>query len=150
MKFFKFIFSILITCIIFYLCIMQLPDETPPAFRIPHFDKIVHMLMYFGLTGMLYVEYFKYSARYTWKQAVSFLINGRSPNGIKPAPIHITPYILLSGISLAYGGLIEIIQENFSAFRTGDWQDFMADAAGVIFAFILFLIIKQIRFNSKK
>ena len=41
-------------------------------------------------------------------------------------------------ISIAYGGLTEILQEYFVPKRTGDWFDFLADVIGTCFGATIF------------
>lgn len=40
-----------------------------------------------------------------------------------------------------FGGLIEILQENFFKPRTGEWMDWYADATGVVLGFIFIDLI---------
>ena len=47
---------------------------------------------------------------------------------------------------LILGGLIEIIQSVFTATRSGDWYDFIADLSGILAANIFFLLIKDVKF----
>ncbi|MDR2475533.1 MAG: VanZ family protein [Bacteroidales bacterium] len=146
MKYPYFLFSILSAGVIFFLCNMQLPDETPPEFQIPNFDKLVHFLMYFGLTGMLYVDYFKLYQAYSWKQVCVFVL--KSKRGAVQ-PLSVKPFILLAILSLAYGGGIEIFQYYCSPFRTGDVNDFFADLCGVSLAFAVAAVYyrKVVRFT---
>ena len=135
--------STFFACLIFYLCVMQLPDETPPSFQIPNFDKIVHILMYFGLTGLLFTEYFKLYQNFTWKQTFNFLIKNKITDDMRP--ISTFPYFLLGALSLLYGGLIEIIQDNFIPNRFGDWFDLLADLGGILLSLSLFFAVKHFR-----
>jgi VanZ family protein len=38
---------------------------------------------------------------------------------------------------IVYGGVIELLQENFFPPRTGDWSDWVADALGSVAAYFL-------------
>ena len=49
-------------------------------------------------------------------------------------------------ISIAYGGLTEIIQETFVPGRTGDWFDFLADSIGTSIGALVFYLF----FHRKK
>ena len=144
-KYFSFICSALYACLIFYLCMMQLPEDTPPTFQIPHFDKIVHILMFFGMTGLLFVEYFNLTQNLTWGQTLGLLLKNKIADDLRPTSISNVPYYLLGTLSLLYGGIIEIIQENFVSQRLGDWLDFLADAGGVLLALLLFFVAKAHR-----
>lgn len=142
MKYPTYLLSILIACIIFFLCIIQLPDETPPAFQIPHFDKLVHLLMYLGLTGMLFLERFKQLNNYSWKDLWKFFIKKQK---VVFTAISVPVIVSLSAVSLFYGGLIEIIQEFFAPNRAGDIYDFYADAGGVFIAVFILLSVQRIK-----
>ena len=100
-----------IAVVIFYLCCLIPPKDIPDVgfeFFIP-FDKVVHFLMYFGLSGAtaLYYVYDRKGKINILKMIIGAVI-----------------------IPILYGGLIEIIQWKFYAPRTGDWYDFLADALG--------------------
>lgn len=103
--------------------------------------------MYFGLTGMLFFEYFRHKQNYTWKQAWSFLFGTKSSSKLPFIPMSTSSFFILAGISLAYGGFIEIVQENFTPTRSGDWIDFIADGIGIIIALIIFFIVDKTRFK---
>ncbi len=47
-------------------------------------------------------------------------------------------------VGALYGGLIEILQENFFYPRTGTWGDWLADIAGCAVGLLLYLIIWSI------
>ena len=46
--------------------------------------------------------------------------------------------LLTALISIAYGGLTELIQEFLVPTRTGDWFDFLADALGTLVGLFVF------------
>lgn len=43
-------------------------------------------------------------------------------------------------ISIAFGGLTEIMQETICINRTGSWYDFAADAIGTLFGILIFSV----------
>lgn len=43
-------------------------------------------------------------------------------------------------ISIAFGGLTEIMQETICINRTGNWYDFAADAIGTLFGILIFSV----------
>ena len=82
-------------------------------------DKLIHFLMYFGVSiAFLFEHYIKSS-----KTDTGFFLFNLYP-------------ILL-------GGFIEIMQSVLTNYRSGDWHDFLADVFGVIFANIMFFLIKN-------
>jgi VanZ family protein len=55
-----------------------------------------------------------------------------------------TRHILLG--MLVYGGALELAQA-WTGWRYGEWADWAADAAGVAFAFLLFMVLKRSAFR---
>ena len=49
-------------------------------------------------------------------------------------------------VSIAYGGLTELMQEYFVPLRTGDWMDFLADSIGALIGIVVFYLF----FRQKK
>lgn len=115
--------------VIFYLCCLIPPSDVPSVefdFFIPA-DKIVHYLMYLGLSGVTAINYI-------------YLKNGK----IVMSKMLIYAFLL----PILYGGLIEILQANFFSPRTGDWADFLADVLGSLSAFPIAVLFKK--YLSKK
>ena len=82
-------------------------------------DKVIHFLMYFGLSFSLITEYY-----------------------IKIFKINLNLF-LINLFPVFFGGFIEILQSVLTNNRSGDWIDFLADTAGVIFAVIVFFLLKE-------
>ncbi|NDV78327.1 VanZ family protein [Dysgonomonas sp. 511] len=101
----------IVALIIFYLCCLIPTDDVPSvAFEFPiPTDKVVHFLMYFGLSAVASINYIY------------------DKNG-KIIILKLIVFAIL--IPILYGGLIEILQHNYFAERSGDWYDFLADALG--------------------
>ena len=114
--------TILLTFIILFLSLYNFNDVYRAAQAIPYADKIVHLLMYFGITLVFLFEHYIE----TWKM------------NKKDYVMNFYPLIL--------GGLIEIIQSLFTQSRSGDWYDFIADISGILVANIVFLMIKDVNF----
>ncbi len=90
-----------------------------PSFSLPRFtgaDKVAHFIMYAALSLVFLFD--------SWRA------NSRSFRG--------------KSFYIAYGGLIEILQENFFYPRTGTWGDWFADIAGCAVGLLLYLIIWSI------
>jgi len=92
---------------------------------IPHIDKIIHVLMYFGITGVLLFE--------------RYLRTCKMDNKV----------LLMNLYPMILGGSLEIIQNAFTVYRTGDWYDFLADISGILAANIFFLLLKDVKFFRK-
>ncbi|MBN1182150.1 MAG: VanZ family protein [Bacteroidales bacterium] len=77
--------------------------------KIPHLDKIAHFMMYFILAILLYASLSRDSAKKNVKKpAISF------------------------GISLLYGGLMELLQYLLTSYRTADKYDMLFNTIGAI------------------
>ena len=118
----KYPLSILIILTITYLSFFNPPADTDLA-KIPNIDKIVHTIMYMGLSGMLWFE---------------FLWGHRADK----APLwHAWVGAFLCPI--VFSGIIEILQENCTTYRGGDWFDFLANITGTTLAtLLLFFVVR--------
>lgn len=115
MRFFRvYGMSIVLSLAILYVSIIRsVPDM--PQIQFEGLDKLVHFLMYFALAGVVCFEL--YRQRYTFQDAKMRLWGVLYP--------------------IVYGGLIELLQENFFPPRTGDWFDWLSDALGTLAAYFL-------------
>jgi len=112
----KYPISLLIIAIVIYLSFFTPPSDIFLS-KIPHFDKIVHFGIYFVMSGALWFE---------------FLRNNR--NNRKPM------YHAWIGGFLApvlFGGVVEILQEQYTVYRGGDWFDMIANTTGALLASLL-------------
>jgi len=122
---FKFLWvPILISLIILYLCcfipVRNIPD-IELDFGIP-IDKIVHFLMFFGLSGATAINYIHLEV-------------GR----IDMKKLLIGAFL----IPILYGGFVELVQHFFFDSRSGDWFDFLADVLGSLAAFPVAIVFKN-------
>lgn len=108
-------FAILIAAVIFYASILK-PAQLPSDISLfAGVDKIVHFLMYFIL---------------------ALALNFESGKIIRHNKLLL--YCVVLVFPILYGGLIEILQANFFPPRTGEWLDFFANTAGVLFAYFIY------------
>lgn len=101
----------IVAVIIFYLCCLIPTNDIPDVefdFFIPT-DKIVHFLMYFGLSIVA-------SFNYIYDRKGKIII------------LKLVAFAIL--VPIVYGGLIEILQAEYFTGRSGDWYDFLADVLG--------------------
>ncbi len=121
---------LIVAVVIFYLCCLIPPNDIPDIeceFFIPA-DKIVHFLMYFGLSIVASFMYIHEN-------------NGR---------IIILKLILLAILlPILYGGFIEIVQQRYFPDRTGDWFDFLADTLGSLAALPVALTLRRWYLNKQ-
>jgi VanZ family protein len=116
----KFWISITLYIAVLLLCVIQ-TGHLPKA-PMNDFDKLVHFLMFLGLSGAAFFDNTSYFRRATSKRSIfygSFLL----------------PFLL--------GGLIEIIQEYVVHYRTGDWMDFFFDTVGIATGAVICLLINR-------
>ena len=76
-------------------------------FNIPHLDKLIHLSMYFGLTTII-------------------LIENKKKHKL---------FITLSTVILS--GLIELIQQDLTNYRSGDWLDLLSNSIGSFTALLI-------------
>ena len=110
------------------ICILYLSFASPSSFKkIPTFDnedKIVHFLMYAGLTAVLIFDFRNHKKNNNF--CSSFVL-----------ACLIFPSIL--------GGLIEILQPRYFAPRTGSFGDFFADMIGVFAGWLFMYGLNKVR-----
>lgn len=87
---------------------------------IPHLDKLAHLSMYFILSFLMSIDYFKK----TKKKIMSIFI---------PA-----------AISILYSGILELLQY-FSTYRSVDIYDFLFNCIGSVMGVILFLLLYKMK-----
>lgn len=109
-----YILSIIIIITIITLSIMPTnPDSDNPLFNIENIDKIIHGIMYFGLTMVLAMDYFRKKS-YELKKMIVLAV-----------------LILLFSISM------EILQYFIISWRSGDYKDVFANFFGIVIGCIL-------------
>ncbi|WP_321425101.1 VanZ family protein [uncultured Bacteroides sp.] len=107
----KYPFSIAIILAVIYLSFFK-PPKTPLD-QVHNIDKLVHLCMYFGLSGMLWLEYMR---------------SHRSQFRIK--------HIFIGAVvcPIIFSGCIELLQQYCTSYRGGDWLDLAANSVGVTLA----------------
>lgn len=118
--------SILTLAVICYLSLFQPPQTSLD--EVPYIDKIVHICMYGGLTTVLWLEYLLHQPLCRFKVFVCCSIC---------LPIFLS------------GGL-EILQQQCTANRNGDWFDLLANATGVILATLLGIYVWRPLYHKYK
>ena len=119
--------SFAIILIVIYLSFFK-PPSTGLG-KIPHLDKIVHMAMYIGMSGMLWWEFLRshkniFSMRRAWVGAF------------------LCPVI--------FSGCVELLQEYCTGYRGGDWLDFAANTIGALLASLVAYYIIRPAMSKKR
>lgn len=109
----KYPLSIFIILVVTYLSFFK-PPSVKVANEIPHLDKVVHFCMYFGMAGVLWVEFLRAHRKNKhpfWRAWIGACL-----------------------MPILFSGLVEILQEYCTSYRGGDWFDFLANATGALCA----------------
>jgi VanZ family protein len=113
--------------------ILYLSFAPPSTFKgIPSFeneDKLVHIIMYGGLTCVLIFDFRQYAKNNPLSSLAFILI------------CILTPVIL--------GGIVEILQPMYFAPRTAEWLDWFSDITGVLLGWLAMKLIVFRVFKSK-
>lgn len=117
-----------ILCGIVILFLTGLPGSVFPHVKPAiGLDKVVHVCMYAGFAFLC-----------IWGYRKQFVSGERAYRR--------RALLLTAIVSIAYGGLTELMQEYLVPTRTGDWFDFMADSIGTLIGVIVFYLF----FRNKK
>lgn len=104
-------FSASIILAVVYLSFFK-PPQTPLN-QVHDIDKLVHVCMYFGMSGVLWLEYMRsHRNRFRLKHVLAGAVT----------------------LPIAFSGCIELLQEYCTTYRGGDWLDFTANSIGVVLA----------------
>ncbi|MCD8262219.1 MAG: hypothetical protein LUD15_12715 [Bacteroides sp.] len=114
----KYPFSLLVVAIVLYLSFFRPPSTGLD--KIPNLDKVAHIGMYFGLSFMLWLEFF------------------RNHQG-KGNMIHAWTGAFLCPILL--GGVVEVLQAYCTKHRGGEWLDFAANSIEALLGALFSLYI---------
>ena len=114
--------SCVLIAVVWYLSLFFKAPETPLD-NVLLIDKWVHLVMYGGTFGVLWIEYIRQHDRPDYKRL--FFWAWLAP-------------IVMSGI-------IELLQEYCTETRNGDWLDLTANALGVTLGAVFGLIVLKMR-----
>ncbi len=119
-RFIKYHKTLTIMLVVTFLSLMNTSDIEPrKIFSIPHFDKIVHFLMYFTMAFFLMFEYYLHH-----KHKITRIVQ-----------------ILL--IPLFWGASMEMAQFLLTNYRGAEWWDMIANTLGVITAYFFVYIFRH-------
>jgi VanZ family protein len=124
----KYPVSLLIILAVIYLSFFKPPSTDLD--KIPDFDKVVHVCMYLGMSGMLWLEFLrahKYADTPIWHAWVGALL----------CPI-------------LFSGTVELLQQYCTTYRSGDWLDFAANSTGAVIASLIAHFLLRPRMLKRK
>ncbi|GHV25259.1 membrane protein [Bacteroidia bacterium] len=106
----KYWLSTLLCAVILVLCFADM-SQVEADMPMTNFDKLVHFVMFLAVSGVVFFENTAHLKLKTSERRLFF--------GSLIFPI-------------VFSGLIEIMQEYLTAYRTGDWMDFLFDSIGAV------------------
>ena len=121
----KYPLSLLVILAVIYLSFFRPPSTDLGT--IPGFDKVVHVGMYFGMSGMLWLEFLRAHRRDQvplWHAWVGALL----------CPV-------------LFSGVVELLQAYCTTYRGGDWLDFAANAVGALLASGVAQVVRRTYFT---
>ena len=123
--------TLLWASLILLICAMPSSEvDKLPLIPIPHFDKIVHFVLYFVLSATMIWEYSKNKELKTSNKLI---------------------YIWVGLLAFTYGVGVEILQGTVLTSRSASWSDILANGAGTAIAIISYPQLKSLakRFRDK-
>ena len=114
----KYPVSLVIILAVIYLSFFKPP--TTDLGTIPNLDKVVHICMYFGMSGMLWLEFLRAHRRV----------------GAFVCPV-------------LFSGAVELLQAFCTTYRGGDWLDFAANTTGAVLASLVACFVLKPRVMRK-
>jgi VanZ family protein len=117
-KFWKSILWTIIMGVMLFLPGNEIPHTK--LLNFPNSDKFVHFILFAVLQFLIFYE-----------------------SKISPIELKFRNCLLLIGIVIFYGSASELIQEFFIYERSGSIFDFLADLAGLSFAFLFYVFFKK-------
>ena len=123
----KYPVSLVIILAVIYLSFFKPP--TTDLGTIPNLDKVVHICMYFGMSGMLWLEFLRAHRR------------DRTPMWHVWVGAFVCPVL--------FSGAVELLQAFCTTYRGGDWLDFAANTTGAVLASLVACFVLKPRVMRK-
>lgn len=117
--------------LVIILAVIYLSFFKPPSIEvnnIPNLDKIVHLCMYFGMSGMLWLEFLRAHRK-------------------KRTPLW-HAWVGAFACPVLFSGVVELLQAYCTTYRGGDWMDFAANTSGALLASLIgYFVLKPRMLN---
>ena len=118
----KYPLSLIVIATVVYLSFFKPPSTDLE--QIPNIDKVVHLCIYFGMSGVLWLEFLRTHRR-------------------DHTPLW-HAWVGASLCPLLFSGIVELLQAYCTTYRGGDWLDFAANATGVGLASCIGYLISRL------
>ena len=123
----KYPVSLVIILAVIYLSFFKPPPTDLGT--IPNRDKVVHICMYFGMSGMLWLEFLRAHRR------------DRTPMWHAWVGAFVCPVL--------FSGAVELLQAFCTTYRGGVWLDFAANTTGAVLASLVACFVLKPRVMRK-
>ena len=123
----KYPVSLVIILAVIYLSFFKPP--TTDLGTIPNLDKVVHICMYFGMSGMLWLEFLRAHRR------------DRTPMWHAWVGAFVCPVL--------FSGAVELLQAFCTTYRGGDWLGFSGHTTGAVLASLVACFVLKPRVMRK-
>jgi VanZ family protein len=121
--------AILWSIFIVIMCEMPMSDTSSLGFTFfEGFDKLAHTGFFFVLTVFLFYGKIREQSSYSYRTLT---------------------ILKILVITLALGGLIEVLQMEFFTYRSAELWDLFADMTGVGMGIFSYIFLHRVRFNEK-
>lgn len=108
----RYTFSLLTIGLLLYLSFFR-PPSINSEIEIPHLDKIVHFGMYFFLSSVIWLDFYR-----SHREKISFRKG----------------WVIACLFPIFFSGSVELGQEYLTTYRGGEWLDLLANSLGAITA----------------
>lgn len=120
--------SLLTFAAIVYLSLFRPSDDMQLPMLFEHMDKVVHFIMYAGLSFIIWYEFFRSHTK----------------------GMNIKLFLAIFLIPALFSGLMEYMQSKATDYRSGDIMDLLFNVLGIIFSNIICLTLFSYLLGKRK
>lgn len=115
--------SLLVLCVLLYLSFFD-PSTLSAEITIPNIDKVVHAVMYFGVSSVFWFEWMRSHRRPSRRTDLRGML-------------------FCAAFPLVLAVFTEVGQALFSPVRSGEWLDFAANVFGIVLGMIFYYLVTR-------
>lgn len=128
----KYKFSLFVALVIFYLSVRQ---TVPDVFYLEENNKVLYRTEDRSIDIVYFRDFFGHMAFYSLLALTLFYESWKVNVDVRSRKMVLVAVVL----PILYGGLVELIQENFFPPRSAEWMDWFSDILGVLLAYLFAL-----------